>query len=87
MGDELTTLINEINSVSDVFNKNLLNDISNTNDQNNETKHVKQSQENPVEEIVKLLNLHLENLKYIEKSEATLKEELSKINRTKKIQF
>ncbi|ODV68377.1 hypothetical protein HYPBUDRAFT_105482 [Hyphopichia burtonii NRRL Y-1933] len=79
LGDNLTTLINEINSVSDVFNKNLLNGFSNS--------EAKAKGENPVEEIVKLLNLHLDNLKYVEKQEQILQEKVAKASRTKKLQY
>lgn len=104
---KLRNLINEINQVSDVFNKNLFKDFSScksnlfssddsfSKESNSKTffldhklnhKHLKADSfdENPVEEIVKLLNLHLNNLKYIEKSEQLLKEKLAKLNRKKK---
>ena len=77
-GENLATLISEINSVSDVFNKNLINEVSGGEDE--EKKNSKQA-ENPIEEIVKLLNLHLDNLKYIETTEDALKEKLTRLSR------
>jgi nuclear pore complex protein Nup62 len=71
LGENLTTLINEINSVSDVFNKSLIKEFGN---QSNESKD-----DNPIEEIVQLLNLHLANLKYIENNEQKLTNKLSTI--------
>ncbi|EMG50911.1 hypothetical protein G210_5940, partial [Candida maltosa Xu316] len=85
LGTNLSTLISEINSVSDVFNKNLINELANTKDENSAGKSKENNDDNPIEEIVKLLNLHLENLKYIEKSEEELKTKLEKLNKTKKI--
>ena len=75
----LSTLINEINSVSDSYNKDLLVNLSYAVANAEEKNQVNKGTENPIEEIVKLLNLHLENLKYISKSEEVLKERLSKI--------
>ena len=88
LGANLGTLINEINSVSDVFNKNLINELANKNEARDSTSKkddTKSDENNPIEEIVRLLNLHLENLKYIEKAEEELKSKLEKLNKTKKI--
>lgn len=88
LGDNLGTLINEINSVSDVFNKNLINDFADPNKETTKsTTKSTTTKENPIEEIVKVLNLHLENLNYIEQSEEQLQEKLATISRQKKLKY
>lgn len=81
LGDNLNTLINEVNSISDVFNKNMISnlpgmDATKASASNN-------GQKNSIEEIIQLLNLHLENLKYIENKENALKEKLQDLTRAK----
>lgn len=70
LGQNLGALVNEINGVSDVFNKNSLNELGAV------TKG--RTSNDTIEGIVQLLNLHLENLKYVEKSEEMLREKLGK---------
>lgn len=66
--DNLSTLVEEINSVSDVFNKSVL--------------RIEGAE--PIEEIVKLLNVHLENLKYIESTKDVLEEKVAQLKNPKR---
>ena len=75
LGSNLGTLVGEINSVSDVFNKSLLENISGPDGKRSD---------NSLEEIVKLLNFHLENLKYIESSKDVLEQKLAQAKGQKK---
>ena len=90
LGDNLSTLISEINAVSEVFTKNSINEFAlpapANGSQNGSASESKSGNgdENPIEEIVKLLNLHLDNLKYIEDTEEKLKTKINKINNIKK---
>lgn len=73
LGKLLLSLVGEVNGVSDVFNKLLILDFANATGDGKGA--------NPIEEIIKLLNLHLENMKYIEGAENTLKEKLARLQK------
>lgn len=75
LGDNLETLIGDINSVSDVFNKSAVKSIGSKGGHGEEAS---------VELIVKLLNIHLENLKYIETTKDTLELKLSQVKQRRR---
>ena len=78
LGLNLSTLVNEINSVSDTFNRSLVSNIV-------EEKGGDKEGANTVEEIVKLLNLHLSNLKYIETTKEELEQKLTQLKGPKRL--
>lgn len=69
LGGNLSSLVNEINNISDTFNKTLTNDTTAGPD-------VDDNENNTVEDILQLLNTHLESLKWIETNEQDLKNKL-----------
>ncbi|ODV86859.1 hypothetical protein CANARDRAFT_6430, partial [[Candida] arabinofermentans NRRL YB-2248] len=65
LGTNFQSLISEVNEVSDSLNKSLLSSSSKS-----------LSDETSLEDILKLLNSHLESLNWIEKNEASLKDQI-----------
>lgn len=88
LGENLNTLIAEVNSISNIFNKSLAKNLVSPSASNKEgeskagdkkdQEKIIDNQDNAIEEIIQLLNLHLENLKFIESAETVLKKKLSK---------
>lgn len=78
LGDNLSSLVEEINSVSDVFNKSLMKNIADSEGSTDSG--------NSIEEIVRLLNLHLDNLRYIETTKDQLEEKVKKLQNPKRLQ-
>lgn len=75
LGENLSSLVSEINNVSDVFNKSLLKNIA--------EKEGSDASGKSIEEIVKLLNLHLDNLKYIESTKDELEAKVKQLQNPK----
>lgn len=71
LGANFSSLVNEVNDVSDNFNKSLLDTETSEED------------EHTLNDILKLLNNHMESLSYISENEKQLKEKLEKLNPTK----
>ena len=89
LGENLNTLITEVNSIGNIFNKSLAKNLTISDAKNNKEGKAggdsKDQDKNSdgydrsIEEIIQLLNLHLENLKFIENAEAVLKKKLAKV--------
>ena len=68
LGTNFSSLVNEVNEVSDNFNRSLLNtDATETNEQT-------------LNDVLKLLNNHMESLSWIAENEKQLKEKLEKLS-------
>ncbi|VEU23524.1 DEKNAAC104701 [Brettanomyces naardenensis] len=70
LGTNFSSLISEVNEVNDSFNRSLL--LSNTKDSD---------EEGLLEDVLKLLNSHLESLSWIEQSEKSLNEQVERLKK------
>ncbi len=71
LGTNFSSLISEVNKVNDNFNRSLLTSNSKTDEE-----------EGLLEDVLKLLNSHLESLNWVEESEKSLRKQVDKIKKS-----